>query len=136
MSLALATRGFYGSGGASDPTAPTITIISPTPGAVIGPSTPLIFRYADDTDLRRPLPCAKIRQSDGQYKYELIHDGEDFTPDFQGTKEVIQASPPIWQFTVRRRGGWSSAITYEGVQAGDTLQLVPFGTDTSGNEPG
>jgi hypothetical protein len=139
MSLGLATRGMFGSGGSgnSDVTSPTITIVSPIPGTVIGPSTPLVFRYEDETGLQRPMPCIKFRQPGDppSYKYELIHDGVDFTPDYTGTKEIIQADPPIWQFTVRRKGGWTGTLQYHGVQPGDGFELVPFGTDTGGNEP-
>jgi len=138
MSLGLASRGYFGSGGGSaDSTPPTITIISPTPGTVIGPSTPLVFRYHDETGLKRPMPCIKFKQpgDPSTYKYELIYDGVDFTPDYQGTLVVISASPPTWEFTVRRKGGWTATLSYYGVQTGDPLQLVPFGTDTGGNEP-
>lgn len=118
----------------SDVTKPTITIMSPAPGTTIGPGTPLVFRYADDTGLRRPMPMAKIKQPDGKFKYELIHDGDNFTADYEGTKTVIQAAPPIWEYTVARKGGWTADIVYSGVKSGDGLQLVPFGTDKAGNE--
>jgi hypothetical protein len=117
--------------GPSDGTPPTITVISPPPGSVIGQGTPLVFRYSDETGLRRPLPCAKFQQPDGSFKYELIHDGDSFTADYQGSKTIVQASPPIWEYKVTRRGGWGATIPY----LGGSPTLVPFGTDTGGNEP-
>ena len=90
----------------------------------------IIFRYSDESGLRRPLPMARFQQPDGQFKYELIHDGDAFTPDYQGTKTVVQESPPIWEYAVNRRGGWGAVLPYHG----GNPTLVPFGTDTGGNE--
>lgn len=122
----------------NDTQAPTITIVGPPPGSAIGPGTPLVFRYSDNNAIRRAMPCVKIKQpgTTAVYKYELIHDGENFTPDYTGTKTVIQAAnPQIIEFSVTRNGGWTSPITYYGVSGSDPLQLVPFGFDTGGNEP-
>lgn len=110
---------------------PTLTVINPPAGSAIGPSTALVFRYADETGLRRPLPMVKFQQPDGSFRYELIHDGDNFTTDYQGSVNIIQASPPIWEFTVNRRGGWGATIEY----FGGNPELIPFGTDTGGNEP-
>lgn len=117
---------------------PTITIISPAAGSVVGPSTRLVFRYEDDNALRRALPTIKIKQPGNPptYKYELIHDGDNFAPDYIGTRTVIQASgPQIIEFTVQRKGGWAATLPYSGVTSGDAFEMVPFGTDTAGNEP-
>ena len=76
------------------------------------------------------MPCSKFLQPDGSSKYELIHDGDDFTADYQGVRVIVQASPPIWEYTVTRRGGWGATIPY----IGGSPTLVPFGTDSSGNE--
>lgn len=129
--------GFTDGQASVDPVPPTITIISPPAGSTIGPSTTIVFRYEDDNMTRRPLPMFKIKQTDGTFKYELVHDGEDFTADYSGTKTVISAqNPSIIEFSVTRKNGWTVPIVYEGVgQGGDALQLVPFGTDASGNEP-
>lgn len=118
-----------------DATPPTITIISPPEGTAIGASQALVFRYNDENALHRPMPCIKIRQSDNTYKYELIHNGEMFMPDYSGTRVILQANPPIWEYTVRRRGGWTSTLEYQGVTPGEMITLVPFGTDEGGNEP-
>lgn len=118
----------------ADVTPPTITIVSPPPNSTIGPGTPLVFRYTDDQGLRRPMPMIKFRQPDDgtgipKYKYELIHDGDTFTPDYEGT--CIQLSPVQYEFTVTRKGGWNATLSY----VGGSPTLVPFGTDTGGNEP-
>lgn len=118
-----------------DVTAPTIQIVSPPQDTVIGQSTEIVFRYLDESSLRRPMPCIKIKQPDDSFKYELIHDGDNFTPDYTGVKSVVQADPPIWEYKVRRRGGWGATVAYHGVADGDELVLVPFGTDQGGNEP-
>lgn len=122
-------------GGGGDVVPPTITIISPTPGSIIGAGTPIVFRYSDETGLRRPMPMVKFLQPDDgtgipKYKYELIHDGDNFTPDFTGVKIVITPNQ-VYEYSVTRKGGWNKTLEY----AGGSPTLVPFGTDTGGNEP-
>lgn len=136
MSITLATDGVIGGGdinifGSDDITPPVITIVSPPVGSVIGAGTEITFRYADETGLRRPMPMIRFMQANGQPRYELIHDGENFTQDYTGTKTIVQASPPIWEYKVSRKGGWAAPITYEG----GSPTLIPFGTDVGGNEP-
>lgn len=118
-----------------DVSPPTITIISPSAGTTIGAGTPITFQYSDNYGFRRVMPCVKIQQPDGTMKYELIFDGQNFTPDYLGTFQVVQVFPPIWRFTVTRKGGWAAPIIYSGVAPGQQLQLVPFGVDVGGNEP-
>jgi len=116
--------------GSVDVTLPTFTVMSPPPGSAIGEGTQLVFRYADNVELTRLMPMVKFLQPDATFRYELIHDGDNFTPDYTGSKTVVQASPPIVEFRVNRRGGWGATIQY----TGGSPQIVPFGVDTGGNE--
>ena len=127
MSLALATRGFFGSG-SSDPNPPEIVIVSPLNGATIGPSTHLVFRMTDDVGIRRALPAIKFTNPDNTFHYEIIHDGEEFTSDYSGTRTAITGG---WEYDVVRKGGWTATISH----TGGNPALVPFMTDTGGNEP-
>lgn len=112
---------------------PTINIVSPLAGSTIGQSTKIIFQYIDTVPLRRAMPCIKILQPDGvSWKYELIHDGVNFTPDYIGTLTYV--SDTVTQFAVQRKGGWGANLTYAGVQPGTSFQMVPFGVDDAGNE--
>lgn len=132
--IGIATLGYYGGGQSSGGSPPVITVVSPTPGSTIGPSTTIVFNYQDNVGFANKLPCVKILQPDGvSYKYELIHDGVNFTPDYSGTMAQISVSPQIWQYSVNRKGGWTSTIQYAGVAPGGQLIFVPFGADTSGN---
>lgn len=135
MSIGIATRGHINkpTDAGSDFTAPLLTVISPPPGSTIGPNTPIKFRYSDETGMGRPLPMFKFLQpEDGsgipKYKYELVHDGDNFTPDYDGVR--TQISFLQYEYTVTRKGGWSATLQY----VGGSPILVPFGADTAGNE--
>ncbi len=121
-------------GGAADGERPTIIIVSPAVGSVIGQSTAIRFKFIDDVALRRPTPMIRFEKRDSlgallTYHYELIHDGEEFTPDYSGTRVAITGGYEY--INVQRRSGWSGIIQHEG----GSPTLVPFGTDTGGNEP-
>ena len=107
---------------------PVITIMSPPPGAAIGQSTALTFRYTDNLGIRRALPAIKFLGANGYYHYELVHDGDNFTPDYSGVRTPISGG---YEYTVTRRNGWGATLTH----SGGSPQLVPFGVDASGNEP-
>lgn len=117
--------------GSSDSVPPTIQIVDPPAGTTIQPGQPITFRFFDNVAIRRALPMIRFTGPSGTFDdghYELIHDGDDFTPDYNGTRT---AYPGGWQFTVTRKGGWGAVIEHKG----GSPTFVPFGTDTSGNEP-
>lgn len=106
-----------GSNSANAP--PTISNIAPAPGTAISRADPIFFDVTDDLNMiRRAVLCAKF--SDGTY--EVIHDGESFAQGYASlsTRTAIANG---WHYRVRRTAGWPSGPT-----------LVPFITDTSGNE--
>lgn len=116
-----------------DITAPVITILDPPNGTAVGPSTRIKFRITDNVGFRRQLPMFRFPTAEDpdKYRYELIHDGEAFTPDYEGTRTAIAGG---FEFEVGRKGGWSATISYQGIQDGKPLQLIPFAYDTGGNE--
>lgn len=114
---------------AGDVTPPTIVIIDPPTGSTIGPSTRLKFRITDNVAIRRALPMVKFTDPNtGKKHYELIHDGDNFTDDYEGTRTVISGG---FEYDVGRKGGWSAVIPHPG----GSPELVPFAFDSSGNEP-
>jgi hypothetical protein len=117
----------------SDLSAPVITILDPPNGAAVGPSTRVKFRITDNAAFRRQLPMFKFPTAEDptKFRYELIHDGEEFTPDYEGTRTTIAGG---YEFEVGRKGGWSANISYQGIKDGSQLRLIPFAYDTGGNE--
>lgn len=84
-----------------DDTPPEVTIISPSVGSTITPTTPLVLRVTDETELGRVLLYAKYRGKDAA---EVIHDGGDYLPPYAHSSR--SEVPGGWQYTLRRTGGW------------------------------
>lgn len=110
--------GQFFSFGGEDSVPPEVAIISPTVGTSISRASKLKFDVTDDKGaFRRILPA--VRFPDG--RYELVHDGESFTPDYDTSTRVAISGG--YEYEVERNGGWRDSPT-----------LVLFAYDISGNE--
>lgn len=100
-----------------DLTPPVVTWISPTPGSVLGPNTPLVFDVTDNVGLARALVKVILGQ-----EWELPHDGAGFSPRYiaGSTRTTISGG---YRFSLVRSGGW--------VGSNPTVEPIPI--DTSGN---
>lgn len=104
-----------------DTTRPIVTILSPGAGTPISRFQALTFQITDNLLLfRRILPVVMFP---GLPTLELVHDGEEFTPDYfaNSTRTAITGG---FQYTILRKNGWVDAPT-----------LIPFAFDIAGNEP-
>lgn len=121
-------------GGQTDSDSPTVVILDPPPGGPLAPRGAITFRIMDETGLRRALPMMRYYDATTtKWRYEVIHDGDDFTADFFGTREAVtDGGDTGYQYIVRRIGGWPRAPDADG---NDTVSLVPFAWDAGGNEP-
>jgi len=99
-----------------DTTLPVVTWVSPSPGSVIGPNTPLVVNVTDNVGLARALVKVILGQ-----EWELPHDGAGFSPRYAAgsTRTAISGG---YQFSLVRAGGWVGSPIVE-----------PIPIDTSGN---
>lgn len=107
----------YAGAVATDTTAPTVTIVSPPAGGLIGPTEDIVVEAADETALRRVVLLAKYTP----YQPEVIWDGYSFQRPFVASSHVGVGT--AIQFTITRTGGWP---------ASPSLQVIAI--DTAGNE--
>ncbi len=111
-----------GDGGGGDTTAPTITIVSPTPGVAPGAPggfpanyaaakvTPVVLTVSDDQALGVIVLTCKI---DGVW--HVVYDGTWIAP-FYGSADVDGLEVT---FTIYRTGGWPAGGFTFRVRAGD-----------------
>lgn len=107
---------------------PMVIIHSPTPGARISPNDMISFTIVDDTGFGLVLPM--IRLPDG--RYEVIHDGESFAPDYLGSIRTEVVPGVQYRYDIVRVGGFPLPA------AGQTekeIKLFPFVADMSGQGP-
>lgn len=97
---------------------PTVTVISPTVGSTITPTTPVVADVVDNIALRRVMLFASFED----YKVkEVIFDGSTFSSNY-----TLSSRIPItggYQYTLLRDDGWPSEFT-----------LTVNAIDTTGNE--
>lgn len=98
---------------------PVLSHFDPPVGDAITATSPLSFRVTDDSgDLRRTIITVEFP---GSGTVEVAHTGDDFAPNYTGTRDVITGG---YEFTgLQRVGGWPSSPT-----------LRAYVTDPSGNE--
>jgi hypothetical protein len=115
---------WYGEAGSGSAitTLPTIAIVSPAEGAVVGRSVPVVLTVtSDDAALRRVIIGALLDGS-GVVE-EMVHDGVAFAPAYTGGSNVRVVLGNGFQFTILRVAGWK----------GTTLRLVVIAVDVFGN---
>lgn len=101
-----------------DTTDPVVTLISPSEGTTMLPSTTVVVDVTDDTGFGRVLLAI---QFGGTGAPELVHDGDGFSTPYRGsTREAISGG---WRYTLGREGGWPSA-----------LRLDVYAIDAAGRE--
>jgi hypothetical protein len=100
-----------------DTTAPQIGNFDPAAGTPLERNTPVVFEVTDETALRR---VAVFVVHSNQTL--VVHDGDGFRGEFANYSSRV-AIPGGWRYSVRRNGGWLSAIRFE---------IIAI--DTSGNE--
>jgi hypothetical protein len=102
-------------------TAPSITIVSPTVGSELNPSSTIVIRVTDDVGLGG-VPIYVSFPEESGYKPTYVHDGDGFHPDFAGsTRAAISGG---YEYQIRYTGGWPAA---------PTIKLRPF--DSAAQEP-
>lgn len=90
---------------ATDTTPPAVTLVSPSEGSPIIPSTNVVVDVTDNASFRRVLLAV---QFGGTGAPELIHDGDRFTTPYRGsTREVISGG---WRYTLSRDRGWPASM--------------------------
>jgi hypothetical protein len=112
-------RGQYVIADPADETPPTVTVLSPEPGTPIGRNDEVVIRITDDVGLASA-PLYAIYDIIGLW--EVVHDGDDFSPPFGESKRIVIASG--YEFVLKRAGGWPELPL--------TLRVKPV--DTSGNK--
>lgn len=87
-----------------DGAAPVVTLVSPLTGQVEGAGA-LIVDVTDNVQLGRVFVVVRFPAI---AREELVHQGERFTPDYNGqsTREPIAGG---YRFTLRRSGGWPAS---------------------------
>ena len=83
--------------------APTITIVSPTPGTEIQVNTPIVFDVVGGF----ALVAAQFEET---VAFEVVHDGQFFTPRYGAESSSEDITGGV-RFTVRRLGGWPRQVT-------------------------
>ncbi len=108
----------FDAGSNLDTTDPVVTLISPSEGTTLLPSTTVVVDVTDNSSFRRVLLAI---QFGGTGAPELAHDGDGFTTPYRGsTRENISGG---WRYTLARNGGWPAA-----------LRLDVYAIDAAGRE--
>lgn len=94
---------------------PVVTLVA----GPLTPTDPIHFTATDNILLRRVVVIAKFIEAGF---WEVIHDGTNFGPGYEGGSRT--ALPSGFEYIVTRRAGWPSG----------SLQLEVIAGDTSGNE--
>lgn len=107
--------------GSRDLTPPVISNVTPV-GANIQPTTVVGF---DATDTESPFRRIIIKAHYVDGTWDLVWDGDQFGPKFQGASNTRVALSMGYRFTILKDGGWT---------VGNGLTLTPYAIDTGGNE--
>lgn len=83
---------------------PSIAIISPTPGSVIGPEDPIVF-----TVIGADSAIVAVRSTSSP-TFEIVFDGLAFSPLY-APGSVMTPISGGFEFSVERLGGWTGAIS-------------------------
>lgn len=92
---------------ATDHDPPTSSVVSPTVGTELAPTTPVVFDVVDDSGTFRRVIVALFYPATGIT--ELVHDGDTFLGKFVSGARVMIANG--FRYTVLPIGGWTSAPT-------------------------
>lgn len=88
---------------------PVLDGITPTPGALIRPDTPLVFDITSPNTFVLIIPMVIL---DPFRAPEPTHDNDKFHPLYNGsTREAIvhaTSGDPGFRYSIYRRGGWTS----------------------------
>lgn len=106
--------------GSGDATPPTFTVVSPTEGTPIQPSTTLVVRVQDNVAVALAPIYAEFP---GHPVAELVYNGTAFFAPYAASSSVIDLGDGGRELSVVRDGGWPGAVN-----------LTSIATDTSGNE--
>lgn len=116
-----------------DASPPVLTPISPTPGSIITPSTPLVVMVEDNKGFSLREIWARYRNAN---QWELVHDGSAFVAPYTQSSIVAELGEPGTgyfdrrTYTVRRDGGWPAGAAFALLRftvidsAGNTLVLA------------
>ncbi len=105
---------------AGDSIAPVVTVVSPSVGTPLAPTTPLVVDVTDEGQLREVVLVAKMNT---QSTWELVYDGTNFAPNYlDSSRSTIFGG---YRYSIARRGGWP---------AGSTVSIEVHAIDTGGNE--
>lgn len=108
---------------APDAVAPVVSAIAPTPGSNIVVSQVISLNITDNLNsFRRILLRSKVV---GAGTDEVVHDGDNFTAQYQGPSNTRTSIVNGYHYTVLRDGGW---------RVGDPPIFTVYAIDTSGNE--
>lgn len=112
----------YNIGGNVDTTAPVISNVTPTSATNILGTQVVSFDVTDsESGFRRII--IKMFYDDGTW--DLVHDGDNFGPKFQGAANTRTGIARGFHYTILMDGGW---------KIGNNPHLTPYAIDTGGNE--
>lgn len=87
---------------------PRISLVSPTPGTIIGKYTPLTFRLTDDNN------AWSLRELwisfDAAATYELVWDGTSFKGWYADGSSLVALSDG-WDISIVREPGWPKGVS-------------------------
>jgi hypothetical protein len=110
-----------------DEVAPEITNFVPDTDTSIRTETVLQFDITDETGLALVALLASM-EIDGAEVVEVIHDGDTFRGNYQGSSNTRTAISGGYRYTVKRDGGWPIE---DGEVVGINIEFLAL--DTSGN---
>lgn len=127
--IARANRNFIGDQllgynvlGNKDITAPIITNVTPASAANILKTQVVSF---DVTDSESPFRRIIVKMFYDDGTWDLVHDGDNFGPKFQGPSNTRTGISHGFHLTILMDGGW---------KIGNNPHLTPYAIDTGGNE--
>lgn len=107
--------------GSPDITSPTVANITPANGTNIDLNTIVAFDVTDDVGFRRIV--VRLKYPSGPW--EMVHDGDNFGPNYLGAGNVRTPIGHGFHYTLHRDGGWL---------VGANPRLTVYAIDTGGNE--